>query len=133
MDIWKNFHGLNSGYVMDLYERYAKDSSSVDPATKAIFENWKPENKYSSLHVEMEPEIEKNGFKQSSVKDVNKAVAIANMAQAIRRHGHLESKIDPLGGPLHGDLTPHAETFGFDEEEIRDCPSTLIGLPSSEN
>ena len=133
MDIWKNFHGLNSGYVMDLYERYVRDSSSVDLATKTIFEGWKPDNKYSSLRVEIEPEIEKNGFKQSSVKDVSKAVAIANMAQAIRRHGHLESKIDPLGGPLHGELTLHAETFGLDEEELRDFPSTLIGWPLSEN
>ena len=65
MDIWKNFHGLNSGYVMDLYERYVRDSSSVDPATKTIFKGWKPDSKYSSLRVEIEPEIEKNGFKQS--------------------------------------------------------------------
>ncbi len=133
MDIWKNFHGLNSGYVMDLYERYVRDSSSVDPATKTIFKGWKPDTKYSSLRVEIEPEIETNGFNQSTVRDVTKAVAIANMAQAIRRHGHLASRIDPLGGPVHGDLTLHAETFGLDEEELRDFPSTLVGWPLAQN
>ena len=132
MNIWKNFHGLNSGYVMDLYDRYVADPSSVDPATRTIFDSWKPDNNFSGLRVEIEPEIEKDGFKETSVKDINKAVAIANMAQAIRRHGHLESKIDPLGGPLHGDLTLHAETFGLDEEEIVDYPSTLVGWPLSE-
>ena len=132
MNVWKNFHGLNSGYVMELYDRYVKDSSAVDPATRTIFDRWKPEGGYSSLRVEIEPEIGKNGFKESAVKDVNKAVAIANMAQAIRRHGHLESKIDPLGGPLHGDLTLHAETFGLEEEEISDFSAALVGWPVSE-
>ncbi|MCY3985900.1 MAG: thiamine pyrophosphate-dependent enzyme, partial [Candidatus Dadabacteria bacterium] len=133
MDIWKSFHGLNSGYVMDLYERYVRDPSSVDPATETIFKGWKPDSKYSSLRVGIEPEIEKNGFNQSPVRDVNKAVAIANMAQAIRRHGHLESRIDPLGGPVRGDLTLHAETFGLEEEELRDFPPTLVGWPLSQN
>ncbi len=134
MNIWKNFHGFNSGYVMDLYERYVKDSSSVDPATKAMFDEWKPDNGYPHVKVEIEPEIGKNGLeRRSSTDDVDTAVAIANMAQAIRRHGHLESKIDPLGGPLHGDLTLHAETFGLNEDDFKRFPSTLIGWPLSEH
>jgi len=43
MDYLKNFYGPNAGYVLDLYERYKQDPSSVDAETRALFANWSPE------------------------------------------------------------------------------------------
>src|SRR5918998_843050 len=37
------FHGPNAGYVLDLYDRYLDDPSSVDPDTRATFEHVDPE------------------------------------------------------------------------------------------
>lgn len=37
------FHGPNAGYLLELYERYQENPQSVDAATRAYFENWKPE------------------------------------------------------------------------------------------
>ena len=42
MGPWEGFSGVNSGYVLELYERFRKDPSSVDPASRAIFEEWTP-------------------------------------------------------------------------------------------
>ena len=39
---WQEFTGLNRGYVLELYEQYRKDPSSVDPETRALFEHWTP-------------------------------------------------------------------------------------------
>ena len=39
---WHEFQGLNAGYVLELYERYRQDPASVDPQTRAYFEQWTP-------------------------------------------------------------------------------------------
>ena len=35
---WREFGGVNEGYVLELYERFQQDPSSVDAATRALFE-----------------------------------------------------------------------------------------------
>ena len=42
MSGWQEFTGVNRGYVLELYEKYRQDPSSVDDDTKAIFERWTP-------------------------------------------------------------------------------------------
>src|SRR5215831_13404751 len=42
MGDWQEFQGVNTGYVLELYERFRKDPSSVDAATRAYFERWTP-------------------------------------------------------------------------------------------
>ncbi len=37
-----SIHGVNLGYVVELYERYQQNPESVDPATRAVFETWRP-------------------------------------------------------------------------------------------
>ena len=37
-DRWERFYGPNAGYVLELYERYQADPTSVDEATRAFFE-----------------------------------------------------------------------------------------------
>ena len=44
MNIWKEFHGPNSGYILDLFDRYKEISESVVSSTKALFDLWKPED-----------------------------------------------------------------------------------------
>ena len=42
MSGWQGFSGINRGYVLELYERFSQDPSSVDPDTRALFERWTP-------------------------------------------------------------------------------------------
>ena len=39
---WEGFSGINRGYVLEQYERFRKDPASVDPETRALFEQWTP-------------------------------------------------------------------------------------------
>ncbi|MBV9281135.1 MAG: 2-oxoglutarate dehydrogenase E1 component [Chloroflexi bacterium] len=39
MKAWEAFYGPNVGYVLELYERYQQDPTSVDAATRAFFEH----------------------------------------------------------------------------------------------
>jgi 2-oxoglutarate dehydrogenase E1 component len=37
MDLWREFHGPNAAYVLELYERYRRDPHSVDPVSREAF------------------------------------------------------------------------------------------------
>lgn len=37
---WQHFHGPNLGYVMELYEQYLQDPSSIDEELRGMFDAW---------------------------------------------------------------------------------------------
>ena len=119
MDISHIFHGPNSGYVLELYERYLRDPKSVDNSTRAIFDK-------------MRPEIREDHPSEFTEQDINKIVATANLAQAIRAFGHLDADIDPLGSTPPGDPSLELPTHGLTPEDLSKLPSGLIGKPVSE-
>src|SRR5262245_9213824 len=41
-DGWADFFGPNAGYVVELYDSYVRDPSTVDPQTRAAFDAWRP-------------------------------------------------------------------------------------------
>ncbi|GIW47396.1 MAG: 2-oxoglutarate dehydrogenase E1 component [Deltaproteobacteria bacterium] len=118
MDIRKEFHGPNLGYIMELYDRYLRDPNSVDRATRAFFEKWKPD-------IDGMPEV--------IGVDVNKIVGVVNLAQAIRAYGHLAARIDPLGSEPPGDPSLDPAYHGLTEEDLRQLPASLVGGPVAEN
>jgi 2-oxoglutarate dehydrogenase E1 component len=118
MDIRKEFHGPNLGYIMELYDRYLRDPNSVDRATRAFFEKWKPDI---------------DGMPEAIGVDVNKIVGVVNLAQAIRAYGHLAARIDPLGSEPPGDPSLDPAYHGLTEEDLRQLPASLVGGPVAEN
>src|SRR4029079_985908 len=58
-------------------------------------------------------------------------VAATNLAQSIRRYGHLASKIDPLGSERAGDPSLLPETHRVSEADLRALPASLIPGPVS--
>jgi 2-oxoglutarate dehydrogenase E1 component len=118
MNIWKDFHGPNAGYILELYERYLKDRDSVDTKTRALFDQWKPET---------------DGLPPAQTADVRKIVGAVNLAQAIRTYGHLDAQLDPLGSKPPGDPSLNINTHGLTEEDLRQLPASLIDTPLSEN
>jgi 2-oxoglutarate dehydrogenase E1 component len=78
--------------VLELYERYRQNPGSVDPATRKAFESWTP----PSETADAQPQAI-NGI------TVQKIVGAANLAECIRRYGHLAAQLDPLGSPPIGD------------------------------
>jgi 2-oxoglutarate dehydrogenase E1 component len=120
MGPWEGFTGINRGYVLELYERFRKDPASVDPASRAIFEQWTPPQDAapSSASAEGVP--------------VRVAVGAVNLAQSIRRYGHLAAQLDPLGGTPPGDPSLLPATHGVSESDLRQLPGSLLSSPLSE-
>ena len=117
MSGWQEFSGINRGYVLELYERYRSDPSSVDAETRTIFDQWTPPAD--------------DDFEHAPANEVpsRAAVAAVNLAQSIRRYGHLAAQLDPLGTKPIGDPTLRPERHGLSEDDLKKIPATLVSSP----
>src|SRR6266545_3584987 len=116
---WQEFTGLNRGYVLELYDKYRQDPTSVDADTRALFDQWTPPGDLAPVAAGMPYE---------------KIVGAANLAQAIRRYGHLAARLDPLAmRPPIGDPSLLPETHGVTEDDLRALPANLLTSPVCEN
>ncbi|HXE79214.1 MAG TPA: 2-oxoglutarate dehydrogenase E1 component [Vicinamibacterales bacterium] len=147
-----SFGGINEGYVLELYERYRQDPSSVDPATRAVFDRgFVPE-----ILSEGPPEGGPHGTPAGRVgpvatpaatlgagfsrpatapealEQIQKIVATVNLAECIRKFGHLAARIDPLGSEPIGDPSLTPENHGLSEDDLRALPAWLVGGPAAE-
>jgi 2-oxoglutarate dehydrogenase E1 component len=110
---WQEFTGLNRGYVLELYDKFRQDPSSVDAETRALFEGgWRPPAEDSPRVPDGLPLL--------------KIVGAVNLAQSIRRYGHLAAQLDPLGSRPPGDPSLLPETHGVTEEDLRNLPASLV-------
>src|SRR5258708_23322217 len=114
---WEGFSGINRGYVLELYERFRKDPSSVDPETRAIFRQWTP------------PADADAAPGPASDVPARLAVAAVNLAQAIRRYGHLAAHLDPLGSRPPGAPTLLPARHCLTEEDLHRRPAALVSSP----
>ena len=114
----EQFPGVNAGYVFELYEKYRQNPESVDPVTRRIFEGWTPTDGDRAT-----------GTPAATVETLQAAVGTANLAECIRRYGHLAARVDPLGSTPIGDPTLSPEAHGISEEDLKRLPASLIGGP----
>jgi 2-oxoglutarate dehydrogenase E1 component len=123
MNPWDQFTGVNAGYVYDLYERYQRDPGSVDEATRTLFANWSPE-------IESEPTPVRSDVQAA---DTVAAIATVNLAESIRRFGHLAARLDPLGvtDPV-GDPSLHPQAHGLTTDTLSRLPASLVSGPAAE-
>ncbi len=118
------FPGVNAGYVFELYERYRRDPDSVDPATRAVFAEWTPADPGT-------PGQAVQGAVAPGTLQI--AVAAFNLAQAIRRYGHLAAQLDPLGSAPLGDPSLAAAAYGISDADLQQLPASLVGGPVAES
>ena len=111
MDITRDFSGINAGYVAELFERYHLDPNSVDPATRAYFDRQRPSLDLESAETKLE---------------IRKIVGVANLAESIRKFGHLDAQLDPLGSPPPGDPSLRPEFHDITDDDLRRLPANLV-------
>src|SRR5919109_5439178 len=97
------FGGINEAYILELYERFRQNPESVDPATRAAFERAAPA---SYVAQDVGPAVAPQGLTPAEPSDpvqLQKIVGTVNLAESIRKYGHLGARLDPLGSPPWGD------------------------------
>src|SRR5438093_12723996 len=90
---WAGFSGLNDAYLLELYERYQADPASVDPQTRALFDQWgaPPEPVTGAAAPSLEPGAPETCF------DPVLVASCGALATAIREYGYRAAQLDPLG------------------------------------
>jgi len=119
------FSGINAGYVLELYEKYRHDPQSVDPATREVFESWTPADATGQAAADAPA--------AASPSELHVIVGTANLAESIRRFGHLAAKLDPLGSAQIGDSTLLPKTHGITDDDLKRLPASLVGGPPAES
>src|SRR4051812_31978719 len=114
------FTGVNAGYVYELYERYQRNPESVDESTRAMFAHWSPE-------IEGVPSAAIGAPGSTTPGDLTTAIAAFNLAESIRRFGHLAAQLDPLGvsEPV-GDPSLVPESHGLTAETLARLPASVV-------
>jgi 2-oxoglutarate dehydrogenase E1 component len=113
------FFGPNAGYVLELYDRFVTDPSSVDDDTRQFFANFSP----STLNGQA------SGATATGLVGVNveKVAAVVSLAAGIREYGHLAVHLDPLGSTPTGAPELDPETYGLTEDDLRSLPASVVG------
>ena len=122
MDILREFHGPNAGYVIALYEQYLEDPESVDAATRALFSRHAPsldgdpsaaidgtddtDERFSTdVTDDTDERFSIDGTDgidgRDSPASIDQIVFIANLAQNVREYGHLGAHLEPLADPRY--------------------------------
>ena len=125
---WKDFQGVNAGFALELYERFRENPQSVDEATRRFFETWTPPVD-SSGNAPIVALASGAATPVPSGVEARIVVGAVNLAQSIRRYGHLAAGIDPLGSRPQGDPSLLPETHGVTEADLRSLPASLISGP----
>ncbi|MDL4840403.1 2-oxoglutarate dehydrogenase E1 component [Aquibacillus rhizosphaerae] len=119
---WKNFHGPNMGYLEEQYDTYLENPEAVDASIRAMFDDHgAPE------WLDQTGKNEKTVSYTTSTKDIKKLTSAMKLVEAIRRYGHLEADIYPVGldknrkSPL---IDP--KTYGLTNDDLEAIPSDLI-------
>lgn len=117
MNTGTDFQGVNLGYVLELYEKYLSNPNSVDASTRAYFETWAP------------PEEVQVSAEALPAGRIDKIVGTVNLAESIRKFGHMDARLDPLGSEPRGDYSLRLQSHGISEDDLRELPASLIVGP----
>ncbi len=121
MSFEREFPGPNLAYVLELYERYQRDSNSVDEASRKLFDQWKP----TSREIGIAPSV-----------DLHKLIGVVNLAQAIRSQGYLVARLDPLGSSPRNVPALNPEFHHIQNDDLLQLPPeavNLLGHPETRN
>jgi len=123
MEVRYGFQDVNAPYVAELYEDYRRDPASVDAATRAFFEQHGAPPGF---------EITEASIGAVPGAPIAKIVGAVNLAESIRKFGHLAAQVDPLGSPPPGDPSLQPEFHRVTEQDLRSLPASLILGPPAE-
>lgn len=119
---WAEFHGPNMGYVEEQYELYKEDPNLVDQSIKQMFD------RHGAPEWLTKPSSSVQGEPQgTSIKDIKKLTSAMKLVEAIRRFGHLEADIYPVG-PQEERKSPLVEpqSYGLSEDDLTNMPAAWL-------
>lgn len=110
------FYGPNLGYIIELYEQYLEDPSSVDEETRRYFDEFGAPETSSPTEVPVAgPSI-----------DLEKVVSATRLINDIRAFGHKAADIYPLKDHPREQELFELSRYDLTEEDLKQIPARLL-------
>ncbi|MGG3470072.1 2-oxoglutarate dehydrogenase E1 component [Neobacillus pocheonensis] len=119
-DFLNNFLGPNLGYLMDQFEKYKMNPSSVEQDMKVIFEQLN-EADFIEAGIPV-PVLNQYAPQMES----EKIVAAVKLAENIRTYGHLAANIYPLGNKKRDVTHLELKSHGISEDDLKKLPAEIL-------
>lgn len=118
---WSQFYGPNLGYMLEKFDDYQEDASSVEEDLAAFFEKW---GAYQEDSIASEAPASVTQESRGK-KDYYTAINAMRLAESIRRNGHLMADIVPVRLDEVKDILNYEE-FDLTREELKQVPPELL-------
>ncbi|WP_036835002.1 2-oxoglutarate dehydrogenase E1 component [Pontibacillus litoralis] len=119
---WNELSSINLGYVLEQYDLYKEDVTIVEPSYREMFDQWGAPTIPAHSVVSIEEQGDSTHLVLHKMKNLAATVELANN---IRKYGHLEANIYPLE-----EQTPlsmlQMSTYGLTEEDIKEIPASFV-------
>ncbi|AKQ33354.1 2-oxoglutarate dehydrogenase E1 component [Candidatus Coxiella mudrowiae] len=120
----------NTGYIETLYENFLRDPNSVNEEWRHYFQSLSqgttvPDISDVSNQEEFRELAQQARIAAPSVAPASKQTAVDLLIEAYRRFGHLNAKIDPLGGDRPVDSRLELNHYGLTEADFKETFSTV--------
>ncbi|HEX6912103.1 MAG TPA: thiamine pyrophosphate-dependent enzyme [Longimicrobium sp.] len=119
----REFHGPNAGYVLDLYERFARDPASVDEGWRAYLSSLSPAD-VQALESAAAPAAPASA--PAAGVDLRKVFAARELGRAIRARGHTAARLDPLGLDPGADPVLQPSRYGLTDADLAALPASAV-------
>ena len=117
---WDDFQGVNRAYVLELYEQYRRDPTSVDDGTRDLL-----------AQLPAPPAASGGTGGAGTGAEARQLLGAFNYVQCIRRYGHLGAHLDPLGGEPQGDPLLEPAAHNLTDADLGVLPADLVDTPLS--
>ncbi|GAA0470837.1 2-oxoglutarate dehydrogenase E1 component [Alkalibacillus silvisoli] len=120
-NVWHAFHGPNMGYIEEQYELFLDDPDAVDESLRQMFEE------HGAPDWMQSGGVEPSSGHQASTTDLKKLTAAMKLVDAVRRHGHLEADIFPVG-KQDDRSTPLVDpkTYDLTESDLKQIDANIL-------
>ncbi len=123
VSFWEEFYGPNMGYIEEQYDLYKEDPDAIDSSLKELFDQYGAPNwKHQTNGAAME-----SVAPSTSINDVKKLTSAMKLVEAIRRYGHLEADIYPVGRDKNrkSELVD-PKSYGLTTEDLKSIPASWL-------
>jgi 2-oxoglutarate dehydrogenase E1 component len=116
-----DFFGPNLGYLIDQFERYQKDPTTVEQKIRLMFEQMGLNSADFAISSNTIPTASELDPEQQ-----RKIVAAASLAENIRTYGHLAANIYPLGNYQNDRTNLELKNYGLSEGDLDKLPAEIL-------
>lgn len=121
---WGNLTGPNYAYLLEKYDQYLQDPSSVNLEEKELFDVWGGPDENAATYTQVSEGTTR--LQNPSTFSMQKMKSAVKLVAHIRKYGHLAANIYPLGKSDDEEVSLEHSSYDLTEQDLRAIPAKLL-------